>query len=505
MSLRVPETSIARMELKGVSKTFGAVRALQDVDFRVEPGQVHALMGENGAGKSTLIKILTGALPRDSGEIRLDGEAVEFGSPAHARSLGIDAVYQELNRIPTMSVIKNLTLGRQPRHLGLISWKKARERTIERLKRVKTDIDVDRPLGSYPVAVQQLIAIARALEQDTRVLVLDEPTASLDASEADLLFTIIQDLKARGIAIVFITHFIDQVYRIANRISVLRNGRLVGSALTAELPPLQLISLMLGRDLEQAEARPPAGAATLASQPVLRARDVGRKRIMAPFDLSLHAGEVVGLGGLLGSGRTEVCNLVYGTLKRDSGSLEISGKPVTGSSPRASLLEGVALCPEDRKAQGIIPELTVRENIVLALQSKRGWLRQLTRVEQDRLANDMIEALAIVTSNREQPVGQLSGGNQQKVVLARALVSEPIILILDEPTRGIDVGAHAEILNLICRLCAQGLALLVASSELDELVAVSNRIAVMRDRHKAGEMEGAEITRESVMQMIAGG
>jgi len=501
----VPQTSTARMELTGVTKTFGAVKALEDVDFRIAPGEVHALMGENGAGKSTLIKILTGALRCDKGEIRLDGQKVEFATPADARSHGVDAVYQEVNLIPTMSVTKNLTLGRQPQRFGLVSWKEARRRAKGRLKRLEIDIDVERPLGSFSVAVQQLIAIARALEEDTRVLVLDEPTASLDASETDLLFKIIRDLKARGMAIVFITHFIDQAYRIADRISVLRNGRLVGSDTTLNLTPVKLISLMLGRELKQAEERKTAGPVARDGGHALIALDFGRKRTLAPIDLSLQAGEVVGLSGLLGSGRTEVCNLIYGIVRPDSGTLEISGALVKAASPRASLKCGLAFCPEDRKAQGIIPELTIRENIILALQSKLGWLRQMTRADQERLADKMIDALAIVASDREQPVGQLSGGNQQKVVLARALASEPTILILDEPTRGIDVGAHAEILNLIRRLCGQGLALLVASSELDELVAVSDRIVVMRDRHKAGEIAGADMTRETVMHMIAGG
>lgn len=496
---------VARIEMLGVSKAFPGVRALDGVDFSVEPGQVHALMGENGAGKSTLIKIMTGALASDSGEIRLDGRPVAIDSPGGARALGVSAVYQEVNLVPTMSVTMNLTLCRQPRRFGLVSWSGARAMARNRLKKLDIDIDVERPLGSYSVAVQQLVAIARALEDDTRVLVLDEPTASLDANETQLLFRILRELKARGIAMVFITHFIDQVYQISDRISVLRNGRLVASAPTSELPPLKLVSTMLGRELEAAHEHRAMTASARAAEPVLSAHGLGRRREMAPFDLELRAGEVVGLAGLLGSGRTEAAQLVFGALHADSGRLVVGGVEAVRRSPQRSLRLGMAFCPEDRKAEGLVLELSVRENIVLALQSKRGWLRRIPREAQEELARRMIDALAIATSDAERPVGQLSGGNQQKVVLARSLVSEPSILILDEPTRGIDVGAHAEVVSLIRELCGRGMALLVASSELDELVAFSDRIAVLRDRRMIGEIVGADITRESIIKTIAGG
>jgi monosaccharide-transporting ATPase len=335
----------------GVSKSYPAVRALENVGFRVEPGEIHALMGENGAGKSTLIKIMTGASSCDRGEIRLDGRPVEITSPSHARALGIGAVYQEVNLVPTMSVTKNLTLGRQPRRFGLISWRAARELARKRLGRLNLDIDVERPLGSYPVAIQQLVAIARALEDDTRLLVLDEPTASLDATETALLFQIIRDLKSRGIAIVFITHFIEQVYAIADRISVLRNGRLVGAAGISELPPLKLIPMMLGHELQQAEQRPPSASASSSAEPILLAEGLGRRRTMQPFDLSIAAGEVVGLAGLLGSGRTEVAKLIFGAMRPDTGSLEVAGVRIASPSPRRSLGHGMAFCPEDRKAK----------------------------------------------------------------------------------------------------------------------------------------------------------
>ena len=499
------EAVIPRIEMLGVSKSFPGVNALDAVDFRLNAGEVHALLGENGAGKSTLIKILTGALAPDSCETRLDGNLIQIESPGHAWTQGISAVYQEVNLIPTMSVTKNLTLERQPTRFGIVSWKKAKERARERLKRLNVDIDVERPLGSFSVAIQQLIAIARSLEDNTRVLVLDEPTASLDAEEVALLFKIIRDLKSRGIAIVFITHFIDQVYEIADRISVLRNGRLVGTAPTAELPRLKLISLMLGRDLETVEATQAPHAVAATVEPILTAEGLGRRKYMGNFDLALRPGEVVGLAGLLGSGRTETAKLMFGAIRSDSGKVRMDGKPIVGRSARQSVRLGIGFCPENNKAEGIIPELTVRENIMLALQTKRGWLRRLPDDEQAKLANEMIEALDIATPDAEKPVGQLSGGNQQKVILARWLASKPRILILDEPTRGIDVGAHAEVVALIRRLCGEGLALLVASSELDEIVAVSNRVAVLRDRKMVGEIVGSDVTRENIIRTIAGG
>ncbi len=488
----------------GISKTFPGVRALEKVDLKLNAGEVHALLGENGAGKSTLIKIMTGALHADEGEMRLDGRPIVVNTTAETQALGISTVYQEVNLIPTLTVTKNLTLERQLRRFGLISWRGARQVARQRLKRLNLDIDVERPLGSYSVAIQQLVAIARALEENTRVLVLDEPTASLDANETELLFHIVRDLKAHGIAIVFITHFIDQVYQIADRISVLRNGRLVGEALTAELPRLKLISLMLGRELAHVETRPTTHAAVATGEPELAAEGLGRRRTMEPFDLSLRAGEVVGLAGLLGSGRTETAKLLFGAIRPDSGHLKFEGRPVAHNSPGHALHAGIAFCPEDRKAEGLFSELSVRENIILGLQTKRGWLHRLPHDEQRRLAEEMIKALDIATPDADKPVGQLSGGNQQKVVLARALGSQPKVLLLDEPTRGIDVGAHAEVVTLIRRLCEQGLALLVASSELDELVAVSDRLAVLRDRRKVAEMAGDDITRENIIHTIAG-
>ncbi len=491
----------ARIEIVAAAKTYPGVRALDDVDFHVAAGEVHALLGENGAGKSTLIKIMTGAATADAGELRLDGRPMRFASPADARAAGVGAVYQEVNLVPTLTVTENLALGRLPRRFGLVDWRAARVQARLRLRKLGVEIDVERPLGVYSIAIQQLVAIARALDEDTSVLVLDEPTASLDAAETARLLDIVRELKGQGLAIVFISHFLDQVYAIADRLTVLRNGRRVGVGTPQEIPPAKLVPLMLGRELEAVERARAAGQ-THTGEPILVAQGLGKTRVMAPFDLTLHPGEAVGLSGLLGAGRTESAKLIFGALRADSGSLKIAGEKIN-PSPRASLARGIAFCPEDRKAEGIFAELSIRENIAIALQSKRGWLKALSRAEQDRLASEMIEALGIATPDAEKPVGQLSGGNQQKAVLARALVSDPRVLILDEPTRGIDVGAHAEIVALIRRLAGQGLAVLVASSELEELIAVSDRVAVLRDRAFVGELSGADINQQTIMRTIA--
>ncbi len=481
------ETSTPRIELLGVSKTFPGVRALEKVDLRLNAGEVHALLGENGAGKSTLIKIMTGALRPRRG--RDPPRRPPGGDQHHRRGSGARHQHRlsgsQSDPDPDGHQEPDAASAR-PRRFGLISWRRARALARQRLKRLNLDIDVERPLGSYSVAIQQLVAIARALEDDTRVLVLDEPTASLDSNETELLFQIVRDLKAHGIAIVFITHFIDQVYEIADRISVLRNGRLVGEALTAELPRLKLISMMLGRELGHVEEQRAKRAAEAAGEPVLdggRAGAPANDGAFRPLSARRRGRRVGGTARIRAHGNRQA------DVRGDPPELrttEAGGRPISHNSPRHSLHNGVAFCPEDRKAEGLIGELSVRENIMLALQTKRGWLHRLSQDEQRRLAEEMIKALDIATPDADKPVGQLSGGNQQKVVLARSLASQPKVLLLDEPTRGIDVGAHAEIVSLIRKLCAEGLALLVASSELEELVAVSDRVAVLRDRKKVG-------------------
>ncbi|WP_340116308.1 galactofuranose ABC transporter, ATP-binding protein YtfR [Pelagibius sp. 7325] len=487
---------------EGISKRFPGALVLDSVDFTLQRGEVHALLGENGAGKSTLIKCLTGAYRRDGGTLSLDGIGIDPHSTAEAQALGIGTVYQEINLLPNLSVADNLFLGRQPRRFGMVQTKAMRHAAREILAAYGLDIDVAADLGSYSVAVQQIVAIARAVDLSGKVLILDEPTASLDAHEVEMLFSVVRDLRGRGLGIVFITHFLDQVFAIADRITVLRNGRLVGSKPAADTSRVDLVTMMLGRALEAETRHPAPQHATTADAPITF-KGYGKAGHVAPFDLAVHPGEVIGVAGLLGSGRTETAELLFGVERPDSGSAVIDGKPVALGSPRAAVAQGFGFCPEDRKTAGIVADLSVRENIALALQARRGWARPLARREQVALADRYIGMLDIRTSDREKPVGLLSGGNQQKVILARWLALNPRFLILDEPTRGIDVGAHAEIIRLIETLCAEGMSLLVISSELEELVAYSSRVLVLRDRVHVAELTGAGLTPDSIVHAIA--
>lgn len=493
------------LQTKQLTKSFGVVRALSNVDFNLYPGEVHAVLGENGAGKSTLIKLVTGVYRKDAGTILLDGKVIEPHSPHEAQAYGISTVYQEINLIPTLSVAENLFLGRQPMRWGFVNTREVNIRAKSVLKSYNLDIDVTRTLSSYSIAIQQIVAIARGVDMSAKVLILDEPTASLDAHEVQMLFDVMRLLKERGIGILLITHFLDQVYQISDRITVLRNGEKVGEYMTASLPKRQLVSLMLGRDLiaPTEEARSSTSADERSSGAYMQTQGLGRKGMIEPLDLSVAQGEIVGLTGLLGSGRTESAKLIFGIDRSDKGQILVKGHKVTINSPRQAVSHGFAMCPEDRKVEGIIPELSVRENIILALQSKQGWLKTLSRKKQEEIAQEMISALHIVTPNAEKPVGQLSGGNQQKVILARWLASQPKLLILDEPTRGIDVGAHAEIVQIIKHLCSEGMALLVISSELAEIVEYSNRVVVLRDRKKLTELTGDDITEQKIMHAIA--
>lgn len=493
--------------MRGMVKTFPGVRALDGVNFTLRAGEIHSLLGENGAGKSTLVKVLTGVYRADGGEMTLSGHVIRPRSPLNAQDLGISTVYQEVNLIPELSVAENLTIGRQPRMLGLIQWGKARRHSEELLERLDLELDVTRPVRSYSIAIQQMIAIARALDQQAQVLVLDEPTSSLDAAEVEQLFRVMRQLRDEGLGIVFISHFLDQIYDISDRLTILRNGQLVGEYEASELSRLQLVSKMIGKDVDEVAAMESHHAAprTVAKgSPTIEANRVSRSNAIEPIDLQIHPGEVVGLAGLLGSGRTETARLLFGIDAPDSGSISIEGETVSRHRPTDAIRRGLAFAPEDRKVEGIIPELSIRENIVLALQGRRGWLKRISGAEQRRLAEQFIKALGIATPDAEKPIGQLSGGNQQKVILARWLAMQPKLLILDEPTRGIDVGAKAEIEKLISQLCANGMALLFISSELDEVARDSHRVVVLRDRRKVGELEGDQIDLENIIKMIAG-
>lgn len=502
----MPDTN-ALLSMRGIGKAFPGVQALEGVDFDLAAGEIHAVVGENGAGKSTLIKVLTGVEHPDAGVITFDGQDIHVRSPEHAQSLGISTVYQEVNLCRNLSVAENILIGREPKTWGRINHPAMERRAREILRGLDVDIDVTRPLGSYSVAIQQMAAIARALEiASARVLILDEPTSSLDVHETDQLFAVMRKLRGEGRSVVFITHFLNQVYAIADRITVLRNGRHVGTYRTAELPRLELIAKMLGRSLTELDdmtriklANKPDDAGPMR----LMAAGLGRDGSIEPFDLELHAGEVVGLAGLLGSGRTEMASLLFGIDKPDTGTLTVDGAAVSNHSPIGSIGRGVALCPEDRKAEGIIDELTVRENIVLAVQAGRGWLKHLTLAEQYEIADRYIELLRIATPSADQPVRTLSGGNQQKVILARWLATNPQVLILDEPTRGIDIGAKAEVQRLVLSLAEEGRSCVFISSELEEVLRTSHRIIVMRDQAKVNEFDG-EVDEHRLMQAIAG-
>ncbi len=497
----------AIVSMVGIDKAFPGVQALQGVDFDLAPGEIHAVVGENGAGKSTLIKVLTGVERPDAGTISLDGTPLAVRSPQHAQALGISTVYQEINLCPNLSVAENVFIGRQPRRWGRIDGRRMRTRTRELLAGLDIDVDVTQPVGSYPVAIQQMTAIARALEiSAARVLILDEPTSSLDRHETDQLFRVMRKLRASGIAIVFITHFLDQVYEVTDRITVLRGGRLVGTYPTGELTRFELIRKMLGRELTELDEMEKVKLTTgeqRAGATRLVAEGLGRRESVEPFDLEIHAGEVVGLAGLLGSGRTEVAGLLFGIDRPDVGALSIDGVPIRRHSPVESIARGIALCPEDRKAEGIVDELTVRENIILAVQAGRGWLRALSPARQSALADEYIRLLRIATPDAEQLVGNLSGGNQQKVILARWLATHPQVLIVDEPTRGIDIGAKAEVQRLVLQLAEEGTSCVFISSELDEVLRTSHRIVVMRDRRKVAEMSG-DVDAVAIMRAMAG-
>ena len=498
-----PELARPLLEVAGLTKSFLRQRVLNGVDLTLHSGEIHALLGENGAGKSTLIKAVTGVVQRDAGTVKLDGVEIMPRDAEEAVKLGIATVYQEVNLLPNLTVAENLFLGRQPTRFGLVRDREMRRNAAILLRGFGLAIDVGAPLGDYSVAVQHLVAIARAVDMSARVLILDEPTACLDAHEVDILFGIMRQLAARGIGILFVTHFLDQVYAISDRITVLRNGQLVGQRETAALPRLDLVHMMLGRELSEVTADREHRPIDQSKPPYALFQHFGKRRYLAPFDLALRDGQVVALAGLLGSGRTETARMVFGVERADTGTVQVAGEKVRVGSPRDAVGLGFGYCPEERKTEGIIAELSVRENIVLALQARRGWMKPLSRREQDEIARHFITLLDIRPADPERPIGLLSGGNQQKALLARWLATKPRLLILDEPTRGIDVGAHAEIIRLIRQLCADGLALLVISSEIEEVVTYADEVIVLRDRAHVMTLSGDAITVPAVLATIA--
>ncbi|WP_329181980.1 sugar ABC transporter ATP-binding protein [Streptomyces sp. NBC_01477] len=507
------------LEMTGIVKEFSGTRALSDVDFRLFPGEIHALLGENGAGKSTLIKVLTGVHALDGGTVVLEGRPVRITSPLQARQAGISTVYQEVNLCPNLSVAENILIGREPVGAGWIRWKELRRQASQLVARFGLDVDVSAPLGSYPLAVQQLVAIIRAVGSGdpaaadaggaaagTRVLILDEPTSSLDRGEVEELFVLMRRLREDGVAILFVSHFLDQIYEVCDRMTVLRNGALVGEHMVADLDQVNLVKLMIGKDLDELEELSEHHGEPDTSEPFLRAVGLSRLGGVAPFDLEVRAGEVLGLCGLLGSGRTELARLLFGADTSDGGRVYIGGEQAALREPNDAIGRGVAFLSENRRSEGLVPDLTVRENIILALQAARGWTRPVPASQRDELVARYIAALDIRPADPEAKTGSLSGGNQQKVLLARWLLTQPKLLILDEPTRGIDVGAKAEIQKLVVSLSEEGMAVVYISAELEEVLRLSHTVGVLRDRRLVARMaNGPDITAGRVLQIIASG
>ncbi len=496
------------LTMRGITMTFPGVKALDHVDFTLRKGEIHALMGENGAGKSTLIKCLTGINAFEAGEIHVDGieGPVVNHSTMDAQKKGIATVYQEVNLCPNLSVAENLFIGREPRtRFGTIDWKTMIRKSQKIMDDLDMNIDVTQNLEEYSLALQQMIAIARAVDMESKVLILDEPTSSLDDNEVEKLFRLMNRLKSQGVGIVFVTHFLEQVYAVCDRITVLRNGQLVGEYLVEELPRVKLVAAMMGKDFDDLAAIKSGETPDFSHAEVLiDAKGLSHRGTIKPFDLEIHKGEVVGLTGLLGSGRSELARVIYGADKNQTGTLKVGGKEAKINAPIDAMNLGMGLLPDDRKAEGIIGDLSVRENIILALQARRGMFKLLPMSKQIEIADQYIDAVQIKTASRESLIKQLSGGNQQKVILARWLATNPDFLILDEPTRGIDVGTKTEIQKLVLKLAGEGKSIMFISSEIDEMLRTCSKLGVMRDGAKVGEIT-EDLTQEHVMKAIAGG
>ena len=492
--------------MRQICKSFPGVKALQNVDFTLRKGEIHALMGENGAGKSTLIKVLTGVYSRDAGTVNIEGVEgdVAIRSPQDAQAVGISTVYQEITLCPNLTVAENIFIGRDKGHF--VNWRAREKRADEILKNLGIPARAKQQLGNCSLAVQQMIAIARAVDMDCKVLILDEPTSSLDEKEVEMLFGLMRDLRSRGVGIVFVTHFLEQVYAVCDRITVLRNGQLVGEYPIQELPQVELVTKMMGKELddlsgmEKKPYQPQPG-----SVPVYEAEGLSSAAGVRPYDFRIEKGEVNGFTGLLGSGRSESVRAIFGADHVTGGKVKVNGKSVKIAKPIDAMRNGIGYLPEDRKYDGIIADLSVRENIILALQVLKGFFKPISRADAEKFADEYIKALEIKTASSDTPIKSLSGGNQQKVILARWLLTHPQYLILDEPTRGIDVGTKTEIQKLVLKLADEGVSVTFISSEIEEMLRTCSRLIVMRDRHIVGELTGGELTQDNVMRTIAGG
>ncbi len=500
------ENNIA-LTMRGICKYFPGVKALDNMDFTLRKGEIHALMGENGAGKSTLIKVLTGVYEADKGELLINGieGPVVNHSVQEAQERGISTVYQEVNLCPNLTVAENIFIGREPRKHGFIDWKTMNRKSEELLKSLDIHIDVTQLLGEYSLAIQQMTAIARAVDMSAKVLILDEPTSSLDDDEVEKLFIIMKKLKEKGVGIIFVTHFLDQVYAVCDRITVLRNGQLEGEYPIEELPRIQLVAKMIGKDLDDLASIKSLRTTEPADESIIETEALGHTGTIKPFDLTIKKGEVIGLAGLLGSGRSELARCIYGADKPDRGSIKFKNQDFKTKHPLDSIRNGMAYLPEDRKKEGIIADLSVRENIILALQSKQGIGKLISKKDQEKFADEYIKLLQIKTSSRETPIKSLSGGNQQKVIIGRWLLTHPEFIILDEPTRGIDVGTKTEIQKLVLKLANEGTSVLFISSEIDEMLRTCNHMAILRDGEKVAELNDDELSQKTIMGAIAGG
>lgn len=495
------------LQIKNLSKSFPGVQALDNVDFTLREGEIHALMGENGAGKSTLIKALTGVYSFEKGTIHFKGCDLPIinKSPQDAQNKGISTVFQEINLCPNLSVAENLFIGREPKKFGNINWKLMNLKSQEILKDLDIDLNVTIALEKYSIAQQQMVAIARAVDMSAKVLILDEPTSSLDDIEVEKLFSIMRNLKKKGVGIIFVTHFLDQVYEICDSITVLRNGKLIGEYTVSSLPKVKLVTKMMGKDLKDLESIKLTKKENIEEDLLIETNQLGVSGSIKPFNIKLYKGEVIGLAGLLGSGRSQLARAIFGADKPDCGVIKIKNKRFIAHSPLDSIKKNMAYLPEDRKAEGIIEDLSVRENIIIALQARLGVFNVIKRKEQDELCNKMINLLNIKTPSIDTPIKQLSGGNQQKVILARWLLTNPDFLILDEPTRGIDIGTKTEIQKLVISLAEEGKSIMFISSEIDEMLRTCTRMAILRDGEKVSELEQINLSQENIMHVIASG
>jgi galactofuranose transport system ATP-binding protein len=493
------------LAMRDIDKRFQGVKALSSASLEVAPGEIMALVGQNGAGKSTLIKVLTGAHRRDSGSIVFDGESIDFVSPHEAQRGGISTIYQEINLVPFRSVAENIFLGREHRRYGLLDWARMNAEASELLRRFAVELDVRRPLMDFSTAIQQMVAIARAVSFKARLVIMDEPTSSLDEREVAVLFDVMRQLRAEGVAVIFITHRLDELYQVCDRVTVMRDGRTVMTSLMAEVDKLHLIAAMLGRDLEtvRSHATGFSGTSGKAGDEVLAAEGLQIGRKVRDARVEVRAGQIVGLTGLLGSGRTEVARAVFGADPPDAGTIRLMGRDVRPSEPSDAIALGVGYCSEDRKADGIIPDMSVRENLTLAILPRLVRMGVVDEPRQRVIVDNFMKRLSIKASGVEQKIRELSGGNQQKVLLARWLCTGPKLLILDEPTRGIDVGAKAEIQSLIRELADQGLGVLMISSELEEIVEGADRVFVLSDGRTVADLPHAEANASAIMAAMA--